>query len=148
VDDFIQIVRATSSVLRNNQQPSLGEIMVELSRVGITCSRGSISRLLNKWRWNCDIPTEFQLEKYTIENMEFYNQFLGFIPKFNPAEIKFVDIFPLDEKGKLLFGSMIELGYSPRRQDSNPGSTNGMTRTRCWFRKDLRSLLPPVSSVL
>jgi len=54
-------------------------------------SRSVCSRLLQEMGWSWKIPTKFQIQKYTVENMEIYVDYITTVPLIDWNRLKFLD---------------------------------------------------------
>jgi len=54
-------------------------------------SRPVCSRLLKEMGWSWTIPTKFQIEKYTLDNMEIYFDYITSVPLIDWNRLKFLD---------------------------------------------------------
>ena len=89
--------------LKLNQQPTLEEIKIHLFNNNYSLSRASISRLLATWRWSYKIPTITQMQKYTLDNLEYYVLFCHWLGTSDLKKLKFVDEVHFDPRGMFFY---------------------------------------------
>jgi len=54
-------------------------------------STTTVKRLLKFWNWSWKVPSFVQINKYTVENMNYYGYFLLFLKGVAPQRLKFID---------------------------------------------------------
>lgn len=70
---------------------SFSKLVSYAKSFGYNISKPELSALLKKWRWSAKVPSEEQIQKYSIKNIEYYGDYVLEILNLPWYRIKYLD---------------------------------------------------------
>jgi len=70
---------------------TLRRLVIYLNQLGFKVSKSTLSRTFRRWRWSWKVPTRFNINKYSPDNIERYINYILWIQNKPWLKIKYLD---------------------------------------------------------
>lgn len=86
---------------------SRSDIQQYLHKEGIDVSKTYITRVLQSWNWSFKVPTRVNIQKFTLENIEYYFNYYAWSKQQEFSKLKFCDESHFNSCNNCIWGGFL-----------------------------------------